>query len=276
MIGQQKLLCKINKLVRSGFPRFTMLVGARGSGKKLISKEIAKALGYSLVPIGITVEEIREVITNAYRNTEPIVYVIPDTDKMSVQAKNALLKVTEEPPQKAYFILTVTDVTNTLNTLLSRACVLKLDEYTGIEIQTYMFNKYPDYKFTGHDAEFIVNTAQVPQEVDILMSYDVKEFREFVETVMLNLHLVGAANAFKFEHKLALKKDEDKWDVMLFLQALKSSYLHQYFQTGEANYLKSYELVRAVIYEIRYKNSVNKQYCLDQFVLALRGCWREE
>lgn len=274
MIGQKRLLNKIEKLAQSGFPRFVMLVGAKGSGKKLVAKQIAELLNYPLVPIGVSVEEVREVIVNSYRNTEPIVYVLSDTDKMSVQAKNALLKVTEEPPQKAYFILTVSDTVNTLQTLISRACVLKMDEYTGTEILEYLTNKYPNRKLSELDEEFIMQVALVPQEVDTLMTYDVKEFREFVRTVTENLHTVSAANAFKFEQNLALKKDEDKWDVLIFMQALRVCYLNEYFYTGEVTYLKSSRLVQSVIQELKYKNSVNKQYCLDQFVLTLREYWR--
>ena len=39
----------------------------------------------------------------AYKQTKPIMYVFKDCDNMSNAAKNALLKVAEEPPQQAYF-----------------------------------------------------------------------------------------------------------------------------------------------------------------------------
>ena len=45
MIGQVNLLNKIDKLVENGFPRFVLLVGEKGSGKKLMSREIANKLG---------------------------------------------------------------------------------------------------------------------------------------------------------------------------------------------------------------------------------------
>ena len=64
MIGQTKLLDKIDKLT-TNFPRFVMLVGGRGSGKKLICNEIAKKLGYPLVSMGTGVDEVREVIQNS-------------------------------------------------------------------------------------------------------------------------------------------------------------------------------------------------------------------
>lgn len=274
MIGQKKLLAKIDRLVESGFPRFVLLFGTKGSGKKLMCKEIANKLNYPLVPIGTTVEEVREVISNSYNNTEDIVYVLPDTDKMSVQAKNALLKVTEEPPQKAHFILTVTNLANTLPTLISRACLLPMDVYTEEELYGYYCAKY-DGKLDEDLARWVCNVAVVPEEVDILMSYDVKEFMNFVELTAENLHTVSSANAFKLQNKLALKKDEDKWDVLLFLQALKYTLLHFYKASIEPGFLDVYFEASKVVKEIKTKNSVNKQYCLDQFILAARECWRK-
>lgn len=275
MIGQERLLDKVDKLVQNGFPRFFMLVGSKGSGKKLMCKEIAKKLGHPLVPVGVSVEEVREIITNSYRNTENLIYILPDTDKMSVAAKNALLKITEEPPQRAYFGLTVTDLSNTLDTLKSRACVLNMDSYTKEQLHEYLNLKYDTSKLEKHLISFIVETATVPQEVDTLMSYDIKEFYHFVNSVASNLHLVSAANAFKMEQKLALKKDEDKWDVLLFLQALKQNYIQLGGENNAEFYYSVYCITSELIKEIKYKNSVNRQYCLDQFILNVRKCWRE-
>lgn len=275
MIGQENLLDKIDKLVGNGFPRFVLLVGAKGSGKKLLSKEIANKLHYPLVPVGIGVDEVRDVIVNSYRNTEPIVYILPDTDKMSVAAKNALLKITEEPPQKAYFILTVTDLSNTLSTLISRACVLKMDNYKEEELLEYLKNKYDVSNMAENNIVFVIETATVPEEVDTLMTYDVKEFRCFVETVATNLHTVSAANSFKILNKLALKKDEDKWDVLLFVQALRQELLRLYYNEDIEYYFRAYVRAGTLLKELKYKNSVNRQYCLDQFILDVRKIWRE-
>lgn len=277
MIGQENLLNKIDKLIENGFPRFVLLVGTKGSGKKLLSKEIANKLGYPLVSVGIGVDEVREIIVNSYRNTEPIVYVLPDTDKMSVAAKNALLKITEEPPQKAYFILTVTDLSNTLSTLISRACVLKMNNYTQEELLAYLKNKYDVSNMAANNIVFVAETATVPEEVDTLMTYDVKEFRCFVETVATNLHTVSAANSFKILNKLSLKKDEDKWDVLLFIQALRHELFKLYWGEEQPSeyYFRAYSRACDLLKELKYKNSVNRQYCLDQFILDVRKYWRD-
>jgi DNA polymerase-3 subunit delta' len=276
MIGQEHLLAYAQKLIDSGFPRFVILVGARGSGKTTLTRQLCEALHYKLVSVGNTVDEVRDVIANSYNNTEPIVYVLTDTDKMSVAAKNALLKVTEEPPQKAYFIQTVTDLSNSLPTLVSRACILKMDPYTYEQLRQYLETKYPQHQLSAEQLQFICETATVPLEVDMLMSYDVQDFINFVNTTANHLHTVNSANAFKIENKLALKKDEDKWDVVLFLQALNIQLLALYYTTRHKPFYEAFKLVCDTIIQIKVKNSVNKQYCLDQLIIGIRKCWREE
>ena len=86
MIGQNNLLVSINKLIEQGFPRFTIITGQKGQGKKTIAHEISRKLSCPLVVCGIKVDEIRSMIELAYKQTEPIIYLIPDADKMSLGA----------------------------------------------------------------------------------------------------------------------------------------------------------------------------------------------
>ena len=49
----------------------------------------------------------------AYKQTERIIYLIQNADKMSLNAKNSLLKLVEEPPQQAYIIMELQQIENT-------------------------------------------------------------------------------------------------------------------------------------------------------------------
>ena len=153
MIGQERLLTRIDKMIEAGFPRFTIICGNKQSGRKTIARRIAKALGAYLINSSIKVDDVREIIDLAYKQTEPIVYLLADVDKMSPAAKNALLKITEEPPRKAYFIMTLQDINNTLATLKSRATVLNIDPYTPADLMKYAEDK--EYKLTKEEQEII-------------------------------------------------------------------------------------------------------------------------
>lgn len=105
MIGQKEILKQVDDLMDKGFPRFVVITGQKGQGKKYLAKQIAKKLNYPIIVSEIKIENIRQIIELSYKHTEPIIYLIPDADKMSLGAKNSLLKVIEEPPNNAYFIM---------------------------------------------------------------------------------------------------------------------------------------------------------------------------
>ena len=60
--------------------------------------------------------------------------LIPDADRMTMQAANSMLKLLEEPPSGWVFVLTASDPTIILPTILSRCQTLKLKPFNGEEI----------------------------------------------------------------------------------------------------------------------------------------------
>ena len=137
IIGQEFLRASIKHMLPE-FPLFTILVGPKGSGKKTIANWIGEQLvedwhkncneGSDAV-IGITVADIRDMIDISHRMSGPILYKIQDADAMSAEAKGALLKITEEPPKQARFIMTLQNINSMPDTIISRATVLYMNPY---------------------------------------------------------------------------------------------------------------------------------------------------
>lgn len=269
MIGQKVLLSKIDRLAACGFPRFIILSGPKHSGKHLIANRIAKKLNATLVDSGIKVDEIRETIGLAYKQSEPTVYLLADADKMSPAAKNAILKVTEEPPRKAYFIMTLVDLNNTLATLKSRGTVLSMDRYSPGELLEYAASK--GYTFTSEEETIVMGACSTPGEVDTLATYNVTEFYEFVETVADNIGKVNGANAFKIGTRLSYKEEDEGYDVTLFLRALADVYLSRTHETP----LRSVLSIKEISKYLAEMNTtgINKSATMDMLILELRGIW---
>lgn len=269
MIGQRRLLQNIDRRPNDSFPRFIILCGPKHSGKHLIAKYIANKLGATLVDSGIKVDDIRETISLAYKQSEPTVYLLADADKMSPAAKNAILKVTEEPPRKAFFIMTLTDINNTLATLKSRGAVLNMDVYSPADLLQYISLR--GYSLTEAESSIVCSTCTVPGEVDMLVSYNILEFYEFVKTVADNLGLVNGANAFKITSRLSYKEDDTGYDATLFLRTLSYVYLQQIEEA-------CYEAVEAIRIISRYLSEmsitgINKAATMDMLILELRRIW---
>ncbi len=78
----------------------------------------------------VNVEEVRNICADAYirpNEADRKIYILPNADKMQIQAQNALLKVIEEPPQHILFIFCCASAKKLLGTILSRVTVYPLD-----------------------------------------------------------------------------------------------------------------------------------------------------
>ena len=76
------------------------------------------------------------------------IYIIPECEKMTVQAQNALLKTLEEPPVYALILLLTTNAEVMLPTILSRCVVLRMRPVEDKKIEEYLMKQLqiPDYK----------------------------------------------------------------------------------------------------------------------------------
>lgn len=286
MIGQKSLLQYIDKLIDYNFPRFSIITGTRGSGKKLLANHIASKLKYPLITLETKIDDIREMISLAYKQTEPIIYLIPDADKMSVGAKNSLLKVIEEPPNNAYFIMTLQDIENTLPTIKSRCREFKMNLYTDSELREMISLINPN--LNEHDQNILLNCCDNYYELDILYRYGIQEFYDYVKKVYDNIYKVQSANSFKILDKLKIKdEDTDKYDIELFLRTfnqlaindliadirdknkLDSTILNKQSKIGEI-----IDITSKVIRNLR-TTGINKTSLLDTWILDIRKIWRD-
>jgi len=271
MIGQKKLLSKIDEIINNNnFPKFTIINGNINSGKKTIAKIIAAKLKIQLIISGIKVEDVRDVISLAYKQSEPTIYLLPNIDKMSIQAKNALLKITEEPPKKAYFILTITDINNLIPTLISRATVYSIDPYSKEELLEYI--SYKNYNLTNEEKDIVLNICNDPGEIDLIYNYNISDFYNYIKTVIDNIATVSGPNAFKIGLKLKFKEEDTGWNINLFLKAVMDIYNQKMILTPSIKYKESILTTSKYLAETKI-NGINKSYTIDMWILDIRQIW---
>ena len=151
---------------RRAFPNSLTVSGAEGSGKTTVATLIAmaiacegekrpcgeckscKRISQGLSPDVITVtvpkdrrtigvDTVREIRDGAYILPNDLsckVYIIKEAEKMTESAQNALLKVFEEGPSSAYFILVTSNPSALLTTVRSRAPELKTETFSRKEL----------------------------------------------------------------------------------------------------------------------------------------------
>lgn len=134
MIGQKRNLETIKswRLSRKT-PRFILLDGV---GERLeLAKEVAKSLNAEFIIADKSVADVRAIINNSYSVTQTTFYIFENGDDMSIAAQNAILKVVEEPPNNAYFIMLCNDMYSMLPTIRNRSTKMSMDFYTQDDIR---------------------------------------------------------------------------------------------------------------------------------------------
>lgn len=273
MIGQTKLYGELVKLATSDkFPRFAIIVGQKGSGKKTLIREFmndwnnTRKSPMNLVILeDVKVDTIRQMITEAYKVPYHTMYVIPDADNMSPAAKNALLKVTEESPNNAYFIMTVQDENNVLATIKSRGTIFHMNYYTPEEIVQYAKCD------NTSELDIISDVCEVPGDVDLIKKYDAEKFYGYVKSVVDNIAECSGSNAFKISDKVAIKDEEDKYELRLFWRTFEKICL-DLMRTDPLKYAKGIRITSTYLQELNI-TGISKIAAIDAWILDIREAW---
>lgn len=271
MIGQEHLLNDMKYLIdNSKFFRFSIICGPKGSGKKLLCQEVSRMMNCTTIMVpDVKVDTLRTMIQNAYTIKSKTLFIIPDADAMSLTAKNAILKLVEEPPNNAYFIMTLESLDNTLPTIRSRAAVFTMDNYKITELQEYYKSKVPEYKDT---IMLISDTCETPGDIDYMLSVGITEFYEYTKKVFENIAVVNGSNAFKIGSNLCLKENSTGYNLKLFLRTFKTLCFKQFLDTDNRTYLHAMKITDEAIQKCEYK-SVNNQMVFDMWILDIRKEW---
>lgn len=117
----------------------------------------------------IYVSQVRQMAADAWvvpQEAEKKVYIVREAERMNIQAQNAALKILEEPPQYAVFLLCTDSVEELLPTIRSRCMVLR-PEGECIYKDDSLAREYVELASRGNEAaicEFCVGCESLDSE----------------------------------------------------------------------------------------------------------------
>ena len=260
-------------VANSNFPHFLLIIGEEGSGKKTLSYLIAQSLNCSVYTLpDCAVDTVRQFIASSYEVDSPIVYLIPDADGMSIAAKNSLLKLTEEPPENAYIIMTLKSADNTLPTIISRGQQIVMSAYTDAELQ----------QLSQSDNQLLAAIANTPGMLHTLEQLGVDKVNsliEYCDKLVMFIDRVPVFNALKSIQNVKLKDTDKGFELTIVVAALRYI-IHS--GISDAN-VDAYKLVRykAWLMSLSYykplfdRPGLNKKALWDEMILKVRSIVQE-
>ncbi|MCD7872456.1 MAG: hypothetical protein LUG21_04000 [Clostridiales bacterium] len=191
-LGNEKTKSRISSLFDSSkLPHALVIEGEQGMGKRTLAREIAAALVcrsdfekpcYECVQCNKAVKKIhpdifeysaeggaksfhvdviRNVINDVYvypNEADYKIYILGNAHCMSESAQNAILKILEEPPSYAVFILTAENKSMLLETVLSRSVTISVSGVLPEIGAEFICGENPDIDFqSAYNAMIALN-----------------------------------------------------------------------------------------------------------------------
>ena len=242
MIGQDKFKAFLScwKIP----PQFIILQGEIGSGRSTLIELIKSKYKFHSITCGTSVDEVRDVIQAAYQIKQPTFYIFYNGDKLSISAKNALLKIVEEPPVDSYFIMRVEN--SVIDTLRNRAFYYQMQPYNSIEIKEYFRQNNKEDIYNQYPA-ICKNIGQVKT----FLNSPYEDIINYCDTIINMISQVAQGNIFNITNKLSIKDDLTKWDLVTFLNILEWKLNLKYNQNKEDKYFQAIFRINDVRRQLR-------------------------
>lgn len=218
MIGQ-KINIKFFSILDS-FPHFLIVQGPVGSGRSTLVKEECAKRHIHVEEVAGDIATIREIVENSKKMDYDMCYII-DAEVMTKEAGNALLKTCEESGPRTHIVLKSSENTLMLETLLSRAIMIRMDPYSREDILEFVGTLKKDYGLTDDDVPYLLNLFTTPGDVKTLLLTPSKgrELIDYAETFLTNIDRVVPAEASKIITRLRYKDDQTEgYPAALFMR----------------------------------------------------------
>ena len=239
----------------------------------------------------ISVNDIREQLNNDISikpySSEYKIYIIPDANKMTEQAQNALLKTIEEPPVYAIIILLTENCDSLLPTIRSRCVTLTMNPVEKDKICTYLENKF---QLEPEQAQIAANYCQgnIGKAIRFSSSSDFIEMKNQVLKLLKNLDSMDIASIIDTIKEFSTHKNDinDYLDLMLLwyrdvlmFKVTKDAnlllYSDEYSAISEQATKRDYENIENIIAaidkaKVRLKANVNFDVTIELMILAMK------
>ncbi len=239
----------------------------------------------------ISVDDIREQINDDI-DIKPYssrykVYIIPDSEKMNIQAQNALLKTIEEPPEYAVIILITNNADTFLPTILSRCVLLNTRPVREESIYNQLKS---EYDVSDYEAKVAISFANgnPGKAIKLATSEDFADLKKTVVGTVISLRKGGMDAVANDVKKAAdFKKQIDEYfaimriwfrDILLYKASgneEKIIFQDEYITIKEMSDIFTFEGLDIIFKSIdqaesRIKSNVNFEVTMEVLFLAIK------
>ncbi|MCC8022442.1 MAG: hypothetical protein LIO46_01460 [Clostridiales bacterium] len=248
-IGNDAIRRRIASLVDAGrFPHAFLLEGEPGLGKQTLARDIAAALlcqgegerpggaGPAFKQTGAGTQQYvfdlhmpmttdtfqidvgRQVRRDAYIAPSEAaykIYLLGNIQSMSQPAQNAFLKLLEEPPAYAVFLLTADSASNLLETIRSRVFLLRLEPPSRAYAAAFLHLQFPEVPHEQADQALLAWNGNLGRAAEALAQGNLADYVDKADEVCA---LLAEQDAYPLIRALSrLERDKTQLSAVLHL-----------------------------------------------------------
>lgn len=259
LIGNEKIKHNLTKILKDNtISHSYMFIGTKGIGKKLFAKEFAKGIlcnnsekrpcedcksciefvnsnNPDYYEIGLeddensikidTIRQMQKRVQELPIVSDRKVYIIDDSEYMTKDAQNCLLKTLEEPPSFVTIILIVSNENMILNTIKSRCLKIYFNNLSEDELKEYISNNLNIQDFSKNMLEACGGSIG-----KVLQIYKSKDDYSELDNIFNNIENYTLTDVISNVDTL-YKNKEDIQEILeylntIFIRKLASPYVH--------------------------------------------------
>ena len=219
-IGNDKVKEQLSYLIEAKrLPHAIIIEGETGLGKRTLARDIALNLfcrgedkpcmscaqcsklskGYHPdlfeytapdKPAAFHVKRVREIREDTFvkpNEADYKIYILGNAQSMNASSQNALLKILEEPPAYAIFILTVTNKSAMLPTVLSRSMVISLSGVESAQGAEYISSREEDISYDEAFNALEIWNGNIGKALENLNDGKLAQINENAEKIAKNI-----------------------------------------------------------------------------------------
>lgn len=259
MIGQNKLIYRLNSYTFEDFPRSNLLIGEKGCGKHTLIKTMCDKFGITMVEMTYSISD--EYISSLYTKPEPAVYVI-DINALArtgryLNKENAILKFVEEPPMNAFIFILVEYDSQIIETIKNRCIVWAFTPYSLKTLK----------EIKDLDSDLIYSLLNTPGK---LLEYEKEEGEDYSQLINICKLIIENINKANISNTLSLDRHLKIFSLEDFLKCLKLLLYNNYKESNfNEKYWAAFELTNEFIKKSVILN-INENQMFDEYLLRLK------
>ena len=217
----------------------------------------------------IKVEQIRQMISKIIEKpiiSDKKVYIVNDSDKMTEEAQNTLLKTLEEPPENIIIILIAEKEEKILSTIKSRCTKITFQPIEQDKLKEILKKQYQYENISEHLLTFFNGS--------IKKALNVKEKKEVYEQI--EKMVLGIKQMNKIE-MLNQKNNIDKEEIINILEYMNLLFWEQSTQVDtkeRESAVKSILIIEET--KKRIQSNCNFDMTVDNMLMQLWEEWNEK